>query len=152
MSTPNVFLVKDPTHFELDDCVSLFDQIRNLVYSIDRRIVMLDTQFLLNTESILLLKNIVLPSKVFESYNAGKTVRWSDIGKVVTGHEDSSIEFVQNRNELVGQAIEYEGKQLRRISSVTHLPIEFLGIESNAGNVGEATRTLMHGAFIKSIE
>lgn len=149
---PNVYVVKDSNYRMLSECVSMFDVIRSLVYSIDRKIVMLDSQFLLNTESILLLKNIILPAKVSKAYNEGRTVRFGDIGRVVNGQDDASIEFVANRNELVDTAIKYEEQQIRRISAVTKLPIEFLGIESNAGNVGEGTRTLMHGAFVKQIE
>lgn len=42
----------------LEENVSLIDKIRNLIYSIDRNMVMYDQQFLMNTESFILFQNI----------------------------------------------------------------------------------------------
>jgi hypothetical protein len=48
------WVIKDD---ELEDQpISLIDKVKNIVYSIDRKIVMFETQFLQNVESFVLMK------------------------------------------------------------------------------------------------
>jgi len=58
-----------------DSPISLVDKIMNIVYSIDRKIVMFETQFLQNVESFVLLKGINLPPALTEK----EKVNFSDL-------------------------------------------------------------------------
>lgn len=149
---PTIFLIKNRENELLTRITSIIKKVRNMVYAIDRRVVMFDNQFLNNVESFILLKNIVLPKKTIEKYNDGKKVNFRDLGRILTANDDWGIEFVNNRNELIDKAISYEEIQIRRISALTTIPTDFLGLLDWNGWVGLGSREVLHGAFIRSIE
>lgn len=152
LEVPSLFIVKEKCGIPLAKLVSMLDTVENSVYSIDRRVVMFDTQFLKNTENFILLKNITLPRKTLEKYNDGKEINFNNLWRVLTTTDDGSIEFVANKNELIDTAIKYEDVQIRRISSQTTIPTDFLGLDNAHGAIGEGSRSLLHSAFIKTIE
>ena len=132
--------------------VSIIDSIKNIVYSIDRKIVMFDTQFLQNVESFILLKWLTLPRALLEQYAEWNKIDFSDLWRVISWDENSSIEFVNNQNELIDKAILYEREQREKISLMTSVPLDFLGWTWTAWAIWEGSRELLHGAFIKTIE
>jgi len=51
----------------------------------------------------------------------------SKLGKVfIADTGDASIEYVKNDNPMIESAMEYIDRDLARISSITHVPKEFL--------------------------
>jgi len=85
--------------------ISLIDQIKQIVYSIDRNINMFDTQFLQNVESFVLMKGIGLPTKLINKYEEHGKLDFRDLGRYITADADGSIEFVNNSNDLIDKAI-----------------------------------------------
>lgn len=149
---PTIFLVKNKEDELMTRIVSVIKKVINMVYAIDRRVVMFDNQFLNNVESFILMKNIVLPKKIIEKYNEWKKVNFRDLWRILTANDDGGIEFINNKNELIDKAIEYEEKQIRRISASTTIPTDFLWLDNAHGAIGEWSRTSLHSAFIKSVE
>jgi hypothetical protein len=147
-----IFLIKEQDDVALCKLRGQFERIMNMVYSVDRRVVMFDNQFLNNVESFILLKNIVLPKKTIENYNDGKKVNFKQLGRILTANDDGGIEFVNNQNSLIDKAISYEEIQIRRIASATTIPTDFFGIKDASGGVGVGSREVLHGAFIKTVE
>ena len=143
------FLVKDDEQEQFP--FSLVDTVKNIVYSIDRKIVMFDCQFIQNTESFVMMKWIRIPRKLLTDYDDWKKIDFSSIGRYITWEADSSIEFVNNKNELITQAIEYEKEQIKKISSITSVPLDFLW-QNESGSIWKESRTIIHGAFIRKIE
>jgi len=131
--------------------ISLIDQITQIVYSIDRNINMFDTQFLQNVESFVLMKWISLPTKLINKYEESGKINFSDLWRYITADADGSIEFVQNSNDLIKDAMNYEATKLARVSSITNVPLDFLWGMGTAWAVGEWSRELLHWAFIKKI-
>jgi hypothetical protein len=118
------WVIKDD---ELEDSpISLIDKIQNIVYSIDRKIVMFETQFLQNVESFVLLKGINIPNKILESYNETGKISFSDLGRYLTTDFDGKIEFINNQNTLLDKAVDYEKEQVNKISTMTNIPLDFL--------------------------
>lgn len=132
--------------------VSIFQKIQHLVLAIDRNIVMFNTEFLKNTESYTIFKNIQFPASLYEEYNEWKKINMAKVWKYVMGSEDSSIEFVNNENKLIEKAIAYEETMIRRVSWATSIPQEFLWLEQKNGAIGKGSRLLSHWSFIKKIE
>lgn len=149
---PTIFLIKNKENELLTRIVSVIKKVVNMVYAIDRRVVMFDNQFLNNVESFILMKNIVLPKKIIEKYNEWKKINFRDLWRIITANDDWWIEFINNKNELIDKAIEYEEKQIRRISALTTIPTDFLWLDNAHGAIGEWSRTSLHSAFIKSVE
>lgn len=144
------FLIKED---ELEENpISEIDKVKSLIYSIDRKIVMFDTQFLQNVESFVLLKWITLPSALIELYNTNWSLNFSDLWRYLTTEQDGAIEFINNENALLDKAVAYEKTQTEKISALTSIPLDFLWWTWTAGAIGEWSRELLHGAFIKKIE
>jgi hypothetical protein len=61
-----------------------------------------------------------------EDYNRGKRIDFSQIGRIINADENGAVEFVNNVNELIKTSIEDMDNAIRRISSMTTVPIEFL--------------------------
>lgn len=131
--------------------ISLIDQVKQIVYSIDRNINMFDTQFLQNVESFVIMKGISLPTKIINKYEEHWKIDFRDLWRYITADADGSIEFVQNSNNLIKDAIAYEGTKLARVSSITNIPMDFLWWNGTAWAVGEGSRELLHWSFIKKI-
>ncbi|HPO05589.1 MAG TPA: hypothetical protein PLQ36_00600 [Candidatus Gracilibacteria bacterium] len=145
-----VFVVKED---ELEQFpVSEIDKITNMVYSADRKVVMIDQQALENVESFILLKGINIPAKLLQNYQDGKKIEFSQLGRLVMGNDGSSIEFVKNKNDLLVDIKNYIKDELSRISAVTNIPLDFLGMADMLGPIGEGSRTILHNAFVKKIQ
>lgn len=144
------FLIKEDLLEE--NTTSEIDKVKSIVYSIDRKIVMFDTQFLQNMESFVLLKWINLPTALINLYNENKKLSFSDLWRYITTEQDWSIEFINNQNNLLDTAIEYEKRQTEKISSLTSIPLDFLWWTGTAGAIWEGSRQLLHWAFIKKIK
>lgn len=145
VDVPTLFLVKNRKW-------SLLEEIKHNVYAIDRHIVMQHTQYIQNAESFILFKNITRPQKLLTEYEWGVQLDYASIGRIVSWEDDSAIEFVSNTNELIQTVIEDNDNFIRRISAITSLPVEFLGLESKEGAIGLWSRTLRHWSFMKTIE
>lgn len=145
LSVPALLVVED-------SAISLVEKIKPLVYAVDRQVVMNHTQYLQNLESFILFKNIKRPQKLLDEYEKGKRIDFSAVGRILNWWDDSSIEFINNVNSLISESMKDSDNNIRRISSTTTLPIEFLWLDSNEWAVGEGSRTLRHWAFMKRVE
>jgi len=151
LDVPSLFVIKNDKDKKVSDMVGMLEKIKNIVYSIDRKIVMFDTQFLQNVESFVLLKWLTLPRKLMETYNKKWKLNFKDLWRYITTDESWGIEFINNRNELIETAIEYEKTQIQKIWAITTLPTDFLWLESSEGNIWRWSRWLLYGTFFKYI-
>jgi hypothetical protein len=100
----------------------------------------------------LLIKNIPLSKSIIKKFNEGK-IKKSDIPDVTfSDNENASMEYISNDNPLVDVAMEYEKEQTKRISAITSVPVDFLGLNASTGAIGKGSRSLLHGSFIKKVE
>jgi len=132
--------------------MSMLEKIKALVYSVDRTTVMQHVQFLQNVESFVLFKWIRRPQKLLTQYDNGKKIDFSSVGRVINWEEWSSIEFVNNTNDLITQSIEENENNIRRIWAITDIPVEFIGLETKDGAIGAGSRTLKQWSFMKRIQ
>jgi len=132
--------------------MSPIKKIENIVYSIDRKIVMMDTQFLQHGEVFRIFKGIQVPTKLLDAYTEWKAIDFSVLGHNIIWNENSSIEYVQNKNELIDKIMIQNENQIRNISAITSVPVDFLWLESKEWNVGQGSRTLLQWSFLKKIE
>ena len=95
----------------------------------DRKKVMFDNQFLQNVESFIIMKGLSLPHKVMDKYESGKRIDFADLGRFVNGGENSSIEFINNTNQLIGDAMESYNKDLMQLAATAKIPTDFLGVD-----------------------
>lgn len=128
---------------------SELDRIKPLIYSLERKAVMFETQFLKDTEQYKIFDNIDLSPYVDSNWELNLTTMW----KVFENKNGMQwdIKFVNNKNELIADAIEYEQTQLRKIGSFTSIPVDFLGI-TGVTSISWTSRALMMWAFIEKIQ
>jgi len=150
LDTKAIFVIKQDPNEQYPK--SMFEIIQNLVYSIDRKIMVLDTQYLQNVESFILTKNIIRPQKLLKAYNEGRKLDFSEVWKIVNWQADSSIEFISNKNELIDKAIETSKDQIKTISSLTTIPVDFLWFDSTGGAVGFDSRALKYSWLQKTVQ
>lgn len=131
---------------------SILEKIKPLVYSIDRKLVMFETQFLGEIEQFKIFQNIAIPEVwVDENWRVDFKKIWKIFANDVTRDGVSDIKIISNQNQLIAEAIEYEKTQLRKVSSATTIPTDFLGIE-DWGAISGTSREILIQSFIKNIE
>lgn len=147
----SLFVVDDTQNID-DVNQSLIDKIKNLVYSLDRKQVMFETQFLQEVDQYKIFDNVV-PSK--EAHNLDWTYDVNRMGKSLftdsTNWIWGDIKYVSNQNALITDAIKYEQTQLAKLSSTTLIPLDFLWL-TTSGTTSWSSRQIMINSFIKSVE
>lgn len=151
LDVPSIFIasVRD----NLWGTQSELDKIKSTVYSLDRKQVMFETQFLQEVEQYKIFDNIQIPESAVRSDG---TIDINKLGKILA--TDSSlwqgwdIKFVSNKNNLIQDAIEYQKTQIRNISSTTAIPVSFLWIEDSVWALSWTSRSLLISNFVKKIE
>lgn len=143
LKTPALFVIQEQ---------SQLDKIKNLVYSLDRKQVMFETQFLQDMEQYKIFENIYIPES---ARNTDWTVDLKKLWKVLatdtTLWASGDIRYISNKNELINEAISYEQTQLRKVSSTTWIPLDFLWIQ-DWWAISWTSREILLQAFVKKIE
>lgn len=149
LDRPSIFTIQIN---ELNGIQSELDRIKNLVYSLDRKAVMFETQFLWEIEQFKIFENIYIPEV---ARNSDWTVSMAKLPKILatdtTLWASGDIKYISNENKLITQAIEYEQTQIRKISSATWIPVDFLWLQDTTA-ISWTSRELMMSAFIKKIQ
>lgn len=148
----SVVVTREDETKELKDLVSTIKSTKNNIYAVDRKLTMVDTQLLQNVESFIIMKEIKAWRKNTELYNDWHKLNFSNFWKVIFANEQGDIKFVNNENALIKDAIEYEDNDIKRISSVSKVPLDFLWISTKEGNIWMWSRSLIHWVFIKKIK
>lgn len=128
---------------------SLIEKIKQLWYSLDRKSVMFEKQFLQDVDQYKIFNNLNLQKYIDNEGRFNTTQVW----KVLVNSEwmEWDVKFIWNQNPLIKDAIEYEQTQLKKISSSTFIPLDFLWLNTT-GTTSWSSRMIMISAFIKSIQ
>jgi len=124
-----MFVIKDdpavlyPKH-------SALEKEQDKIYDMERMKVMFSTQFLQNVESFVAMKGINLPKKVMKKYTNGQRLDFADLGRFVELDKDGSIEFINNTNSLIKDAMESMNTNLKQLSASSKIPLDFLGADT----------------------
>ena len=147
----SIYVVEDSNILDWKN-QSIIDKIKNTVYSIDRKQVMFETQFLQEVDQYKIFENIAIPDY---AYNSDWSIDLKSMGKVLA--TDSTlwaswdIKFISNANWLIKDAMAYEETQLKKISSALFIPLDFLWLNTS-WTTSWSSRTIMISSFIKSVE
>lgn len=128
---------------------SLIEKIKQLWYSLDRKAVMFEKQFLQDVDQYKIFNNLNLQKYIDNQWHFNTTAVWKVL--INTDWMDWDIKFVWNQNPLIWDAIKYEQTQLKKISSSTFIPLDFLGLNTT-WTTSWSSRMIMISAFIKAIK
>jgi major membrane immunogen (membrane-anchored lipoprotein) len=67
-----------------------------------------------------------MPANVLDKREKGTRIDFADLGRVIHGASDSSLEFVNNNNPLIQSAMDSQKDDMRLISTITSIPLDFL--------------------------
>lgn len=129
----------DQCLFVLNSKRKRLDEIKNQVYAIDRRIAMIDWQFLTETEQYKFFENVNLDTKAdstwvidiqetWKNFENNTSFMWQDLPV------KADLKVITNDNPLLYKAIEYEDKTIERISAISQIPKQFLWVKSDNSN------------------
>jgi hypothetical protein len=80
-------------------------------------------------------------------------VNYAEIWRIIRSSDPQAwVEFANNVNPLLAQAKEDYIEELKYISSVTDIPVEFFWVETWDWAIGEWSRWIKHSAFISRID
>jgi hypothetical protein len=85
-------------------------------------------------------------------YEQWQRIDYADLGKVIEASPEGSIEFINNTNALIKDAMESTNKDLKQLSATSKVPLDFLGADVAHWAIGKGSRSLLHWAFTKDIE
>jgi len=131
---------------------SQLDKIKSIIYSLDRKQTMFEREFLGEVEQYKIFENIYIPEY---AKNSDGTVNLKKLWKVIatdtTLWTSWNVKYINNANWLIKEAINYEEKQIRKISSATSIPTDFLWVV-DWWAISWTSREILMQSFIKKIE
>lgn len=113
--------------------IPLMRTIKSIMYSIDRKLAEAEKHFNDYSEQFKLFQNIEIPKNAIESVDWGKVINWDKLWKVVRTQDDLwvwDIKIIKNWNELLDKALERVDKQIRQVSAITDIPLEYFGFDT----------------------
>lgn len=131
---------------------STFDIIESLVWTYEKNIVSIQSQFLKYLEAWLVMRGVKFSS---DQRNTDGTVKANIIQKKIVQTEDPSawIEYVTMQNPALMQMIEYNTNDiLRQVSNITSIPSFYFGIVEQTGAYGEMATYLRLQDFVTECE
>lgn len=148
---PAIYIVKEDD-MDIYPSTSMIQEVMHHVYAMDRKKVMFDCEFLKNVDSFVLFKNIDLPKKAQTKRECNLPIDMTDFGRYIEAEADSSIEFINNTNALIKDAMESQKDDMRIFSTISNIPMDFLWMETAHGSIWKGSRWLLHGSFTKRVE
>ena len=64
---------------------------------------------------------------------------------------DASIEYVVNSNPMIEKAMEFIDRDIRRISAISKVPLDYLGVSSSDGAIGAESRNAKNAIFFAKV-
>ena len=131
---------------------STFDIIESLVWTYEKNIVSIQSQFFKYLEAWLVMRGVKFSS---DQRNTDGTVKANIIQKKIVQTEDPSagIEYVTMQNPALLQMIEYNTNDiLRQVSNITSIPSFYFGIVEQTGAYGEMATYLRLQDFVTECE
>lgn len=143
LTRPSIFIIEKE---------STFDIIESLVWTYEKNIVSIQSQFLKYLEAWLVMRGVKFSS---DQRNTDGTVKANIIQKKIVQTEDPSagIEYVTMQNPALLQMIEYNTNDiLRQVSNITSIPSFYFGIVEQTGAYGEMATYLRLQDFVTECE
>lgn len=71
------------------------------------------------------------PQELNTMKKAGMTPTTKDISKIMfTDNENAKVQFVSNKNDLLPEAMEQQRDDIRQLSAMTSIPLDYLGMDT----------------------
>lgn len=131
---------------------SVFELIESLVFTYEKNMVSIQSQFLKYLEAWLIMRGVKFSS---DQRNTDGTVKANIIQKKIVQTEDPSawVEYVTMQNPALVTMIDYNTNQLlRQIANVTSIPSFYFGIVEQTWAYGEMATYLRLQDFVTECE
>lgn len=143
LQTKSIFIIEKESTFSI---------IESIVWSYEKNMVSIQSQFLKYLESWLIMRGVKFSS---DQRNSDGTVKANVIQKKIVQTEDpqAGVEYVTMQNPTLVTMIDYNTNQLlRQISNITSIPSFYFGIVEQVGAYGEVATYLRLQDFVTECE
>lgn len=133
------------------DSARIFEKIQTLVDSVDRKTVEIELEFHKHLDAITIFKNITIPESAIDK-TTGKIIK-EKMGKMfMSNDENADVIFRANANPMIDQASTHIDRDIRRVSALSYVPIEYFGLDTNDGAIGSESRAQKNAIYFAKIE
>lgn len=133
------------------DSARIFEKIQTLVDSVDRKTVEIELEFHKHLDAITIYKNITIPEGCIDK-TTGKIIK-EKMGKMfMSNDENADVIFRANANPMIDQASTHIDRDIRRVSALSYVPIEYFGLDTNDGAIGSESRAQKNAIYFAKIE
>jgi hypothetical protein len=136
-------------------CISseerIFESIQTLVDSIDRRLTEIELEFHKHLDASVIYKNITIPESAKDP-TTGKLLK-EKMGKAFFSTDpEADIVYITNNNPMIDKAVDFIDRDIRRISALSKVPLDYLGVETSDGAIGAESRNAKNAKFFAKVE
>ena len=128
----------------------IFESVKTLIDSIDRRMTEIEIEFHKHLDAKTLYKNIDINQDAVD-IASGKILKEKMGNEFFCSNPDASIEYVVNSNPMIEKAMEFIDRDIRRISAISKVPLDYLGVSSSDGAIGAESRNAKNAIFFAKV-
>ena len=142
-----------PAFISFDSWDRIFENIQSLVDSTDRRMTQIELEFHKSLEADKLFKNISVPEYALENDEFwNKKILIEKFGKNFFSEDpNAKIEYIVNTNPMIEKAMDFINHDIRRISAISKVPLDYLWVETT-GAIGAESRNAKNAIFFAKVE
>lgn len=129
----------------------IFESVKTLVDSIDRRMTEIEIEFHKHLDAKTIYKDINISQDAVD-LATGKILKEKMGNEFFCSSPDASIEYVVNSNPMIDKAMEFIDRDIRRISAISKVPLDYLGVSSADGAIGAESRNAKNAIFFAKVQ
>lgn len=128
----------------------IFESVKSLIDSIDRRMTEIEIEFHKHLDAKTIYSNIDIPQSAIDSVS-GKILKEKMGNEFFSTNPDADIKYITNSNPMVEKAMEFIDRDIRRISAISKVPLDYLGVSTADGAIGAESRNAKNAIFFAKV-
>jgi len=129
----------------------IFESVKTLVDSVDRRMTEIEIEFHKHLDAKTIYKNIDISQSAIDTAT-GKILKEKMWNEFFCSSSDADIKYVVNSNPMIDKAMEFIDRDIRRISAISKVPLDYLGVSSADGAIGAESRNAKNAIFFAKVQ
>lgn len=139
-----------PAIFVSTDSDRIFESSQSLVDSVDRKLTSIEVEFHKYLQAEKIYKNIKFPQTAIDQETW--VIVKEKIGDIFISNDDNAdILYRFNSNPMIDKAEESIRNDIMRISAISHIPVEYFGIETTDGAIGSESRAQKNAIYFSKV-
>lgn len=128
----------------------IFESVKSLVDSIDRRMTEIEVEFHKHLDAKTIYTAIDIPDTAIDQ-TTWKILKEKMGNSFFSSDPDANIRYVTNSNPMIDKAMEFIDRDIRRISAISKVPLDYLGVSTSDGAIGAESRNAKNAIFFAKV-